>query len=144
MEGCKENILIDRCIVQDSVQYKRNLSMAWIDYSKAFDTTSHQLLLCLLRCLAVHNNIVRCIEHLFPLWKTRFSITSQRKTVSTQWITYERGIFQGDSLSPLLFCISLLPLSVALQKTREYNCGTPGNRIHKVTHLLYMDDLKTI
>nr|CAH7765790.1 unnamed protein product [Callosobruchus chinensis] len=30
--GCRDNLLIDRCVTQDAVQYKRNLSMAWIDY----------------------------------------------------------------------------------------------------------------
>jgi hypothetical protein len=140
--GCKENLLIDRCITQDAVQYKRNLCMAWIDYSKAFDTTSHELIIHMLKCLSVPAPIVRCIENLLPLWRTRFTITSGERKVSTEPITYKRGVFQGDSLSPLLFCISLLPLSVYLRQTRGYNCGPPSNRRHKVTHLFYMDDLK--
>ena len=140
--GCKENLLIDRCVTQDSVQYKRNLSMAWIDYRKAFDMTSHELIVHLLRCLAVPDPVVRCIEELMPLWRTRFTITSGNDRVQTEPVSFKRGVFQGDSLSPLLFCISLLPLSVSLRKTRGYNCGTPGNRRHKVTHLFYMDDLK--
>nr|CAI5831945.1 unnamed protein product [Callosobruchus analis] len=140
--GCKENLLIDRCVTQDSVQYKRNLSMAWIDYRKAFDTTSHELIVRLLECLSVDNQIVGCIKHLMPLWKTRFTITSGETRVRIELVSFKRGVFQGDSLSPLLFCISLLPLSIALKNTKGYSCGTPNHRRHKVTHLFYMDDLK--
>lgn len=35
-ERCKKNLVIDRCITQDSVQHKRNLSMTWINCHKAF------------------------------------------------------------------------------------------------------------
>ncbi|XP_030746059.1 uncharacterized protein LOC115874901 [Sitophilus oryzae] len=140
--GCKENLLIDRSITQDSMQYQRNLSMAWIDYRKAFDSTSHELILRLLRTLEAPEAVVDCIERLMPLWKTRVCINNGTTKICTDAIQLRRGVFQGDSLSPLLFCISLLPLSIALRNTRGYKCGKPGIRGHKVTHLFYMDDLK--
>lgn len=140
--GCKDNLLIDRCVSQDACQYKRNLSMGWVDYKKAFDTTSHELILAVLRYMKVHPEVVSCIERLLPLWRTRFAIPSGKKTVHTDLVTYHRGVFQGDSLSPLLFCLSLLPLSFQLRRGRGYMCGVPSKREHKITHLFYMDDLK--
>ena len=53
-------------------------------------------------------------------------------------IDIKRGIFQGDSLSPLLFCISLIPLSLELNSSR-YRYKVIAEHI---THLFYMDDLK--
>jgi hypothetical protein len=142
LAGCIENLLVDRCVCHDAVAHLRNLSMAWVDYAKAFDSTSHQLLLRLLELLKVHPDVVRCIADIIPLWKTKFAVTSGNEVFHTEWVHYRRGVFQGDSLSPLLFCISLLPLSIELRAGNGYNCGPPGRRRHKVTHLFYMDDLK--
>ena len=49
---------------------------------------------------------------------------------------------QGDSLSPQLFCISLIPLTEQLNKLNTgYEKHTTKT---KISHLLYMDDLKLI
>lgn len=142
LAGCRDNLLTDRCICQDAVVYKRNLSMAWVDYKKAFDRTSHALIIRLLGYLHVHPEIVICIEHLMHLWRTRFEIRDGAASRTTDPVYFQRGVFQGDSLSPLLFCISLLPLSVELRNARGYQVGPPNRRNTKVTHLFYMDDLK--
>ena len=56
------------------------------------------------------------------------------------------GIFQGDSLSPLFFCMVLNPLSVELPRTDfGYWMSTAHGETAKrqlVSRLLYMDDLK--
>ena len=49
------------------------------------------------------------------------------------------GIFQGDCLSPLLFCLALNPLSELIKAT---SCGYKLKSNLLVQHLLYMDDLK--
>ena len=55
-------------------------------------------------------------------------------------VNIRRGIFQGDSLSPLLFVVYLIPLSVILRKTKgKYQPSKESESIH---HLLFMDDLK--
>ena len=50
------------------------------------------------------------------------------------------GIFQGDSLSPLIFVICMIPLSLLSRKVKaSYEWG---RKEFKLNHLLYMGDLK--
>ena len=54
-------------------------------------------------------------------------------------IKIKRGIFHGDSVSPLLFTMSLNPLSQELQKT---GYGYQLDEQTSINHLFYVDDLK--
>jgi hypothetical protein len=67
---------------------------------------------------------------------------AEQKLIKTEHIKIECGIFQAQSLSILLFCICLIPL------TEQLNRLNTGNEEHttktKISHRLYMDDLKLI
>ena len=54
-------------------------------------------------------------------------------------VKIKRGIFQGDSLSPLLFVVCLIPLTQILRKVKCEYALKSGD---KLNHLLFMDDLK--
>ena len=53
----------------------------------------------------------------------------------------KRCIFQGDSLSPLLFCLPIDPLSGLLSSKVHFESKRASSP-KKFSHLLYMDDLK--
>ena len=42
--GTMNNLLIDRMVTEDCHPGKRNLSMAWVDVAKAYDSTDHEWL----------------------------------------------------------------------------------------------------
>ena len=55
-------------------------------------------------------------------------------------VKIKQGIVQEDSLSPLLFVMTMIPLTLILRKTNIfYEVRKKGKRIN---HLLFMDDLK--
>ena len=64
------------------------------------------------------------------------------KLIETEDIKIQRGVFQGDSVSPLLFCICLIHL------TEQLNRLNTGYEEHttktKISHLIYTYDLKLI
>ena len=69
-------------------------------------------------------------------WETE--LTESGKILGT--VNIKRAIFQGDSLSPLLFIVTLIPLSMVLQEVKAgYDLG---KRKGFLNHLLFMDDLK--
>ena len=55
-------------------------------------------------------------------------------------VDIKRGIFQGDSLFPLMLVLASIPLSLILRKAKTAYEFSGGKE--KITHLLFMDDLK--
>ena len=54
-------------------------------------------------------------------------------TIKTRLRQIRRGIFQGDSLSPLLFCMALNPLSKELNRTGYGYWMTTGHGLPNVS-----------
>lgn len=50
---------------------------------------------------------------------------------------------QGDCLSLMMFVLCVNPLSHLLNQLHGYKVGPPGDRKTKLTHLFFVDDLKT-
>jgi hypothetical protein len=90
----------------------------------------------------VNNKIINFCKSSLEKWSTRLQLKTNQELLQSRLIKVNRGIFQGDSLSPLLFCIALIPI------THELNTSNCGYQIHgterKISHLLYMDDRKFI
>ena len=96
----------------------------------------HSWVLKCLEMVGAAKNMISKISNSMVNWKT--VLTSGGKALGQ--VDIRRGIFQGVSLSPLLFIVTMLPLTLVLRKMR------PGYKLAKdtkpINHLLFMDDLK--
>ena len=134
--GTKDQLLIDREVLKEATRKKRFLSMAWIDYKKAYDMLPHSWILETLGLIKVAKNIEELLVRSMSDWKT--VLTANGKILGE--VDIRRGIFQGDTLSPLLFVVAMIPLTLLLRKE---NMGYRfGETKQKINHLLFMDDLK--
>ena len=134
--GTKDQLLIDREVLREARRKNRNLSMAWIDYRKAYDMLPHSWILETLGLIKVARNIEDLLKRSMGGWRT--VLTSGGEELGEVMI--RRGIFQGDTLSPLLFVVAMIPLTLLLRKEKMgFRFGDKGK---KVNHLLFMDDLK--
>ena len=142
--GCLEQLMINKMILDEVIKHKRSVVMAWLDYQKAFDSVPHEWLLIALKLAKVPPLVISAIETLMQKWSMNVHLTSHEGDIQSNTIHCLRGIFQGDSLSVLLFILSVNPLSFLLKKLKGYQIGPSGKRDTNINQLLFVDDLKLI
>ena len=110
--------------------------MGWIDYKKAYDMVPHSWMRKCMEMFGVAGNMQRFLSKSMDYWQTDL----RSGGINLGNVKVKRGIFQGDSLSPLLFVLILIPLTMILRHVKAgYDLGKQQG---KINHLLFMDDLK--
>ena len=93
----------------------------------------------ILHCLEIYqipDQIVQFIENTMQTWRVELIAGGQ----SLVEVKMQRGIFQGDALSPLLFVIAMMALNLFLSKfTARYKLSKSHE---KNNYSIYMDDIK--
>ena len=102
-------------LTADSKRRKNNLAMGWIDYTKAYDTVPHSRIIQSMELHKIDRKIINLVQQSVGSWNT--SLTSGAKHVAN--IKIKRGIFQGDALSPLLFCVAINPINYILRYVKQ-------------------------
>ena len=96
----------------------------------------HSWILESLGLIKVAKNIKGLLNGSMKEWKSVLTVNG----ANLGEVEIRRGIFQSDSLSPLLFVMAMIPLTMPLRReAMGYRFGSEGK---KINHLLFMDDLK--
>ena len=111
---------------------KRSLSVAWVDYHNTCDLIPHRWAIC------APKPIRALVRQVITKWASDLCLWTAD---SPEHIPMEMKsvVFQGDLLSPLLFCLCVAPLSDALRETNGFRSAYQSEAI---THLTFVDDLK--
>ena len=137
--GFTDQLLINKMILDEVRKHQRNLFMMWFDYKKAFNSVPHDWILKSLHLSHMPEKIVNTIENLMKVWSTKLDL----KDVESDVIDYLSGILQGDCMSLIIFILYLNPLLFLLKKLPGYKPGPSGRRNSEISHLFFVDDLKT-
>ena len=86
--------------------------MTWIDNKKVYDILPQSWILYCLKMYKISHEVINFIEQTIKTWRVEL-IAGGRSIAKTK---IQRGIFQGDALSPLLFIIARMPLNHILRK----------------------------
>ena len=142
-EGCprrtrrtKDQLLIDKAVVRNSRRRKANLNVGWTDFQKAYDMVPHSWILNTLELVGTARNIIELLKRSIQCWLT---VLFSGKNILGK-VNIRRGIFQGDCLSPLLFVVALITVTIILRTLKQGNSFGKGKE--RLNHLLFMDDLK--
>ena len=128
--GTKDQLLIDKMVIRNCKRRQNGLGMAWVDYKKALDVIPHSWIMRCLQTFGAATNMTALLEKRMAQWRTELMAGEHALGI----VNIRRGIFQGDSLSPLLFVVSLIPFSLVLRKMKVgYDVG---NRKGLINHLL--------
>ena len=114
--------------MEEVKQYHRILAVAFYDYKKAYDKVHQDWMLRVYHWIGIPKEVITLISQLMEKWKTRLEIWSKGEKLTSRWIDILCGFLQGDSYSPVGFCISEIPVRLLLQQSKGYRTGPPGCR----------------
>jgi len=100
-QSCKEQLIINSAILEQAHKNKRNMYIAYSDCRKAFDSVPHSWLIHVLQIYKLNPQIINLLQHLMKKWITTLQVKVKNHRIMSDTIRIQRGIYQGDSLSPL-------------------------------------------
>ena len=97
--GTAELLYVDQNIVSESKIRRKNLAMAWMNYKRAYYMVLQSWIINCLKMYKISQELINFIGKTMKTW--RVELTAGGKSLGETKI--QKGIFQGDALSPLLF-----------------------------------------
>lgn len=119
--------------VTDADQRGQKLYTCFVDFQKAFDSVWYEALFRKLENQEINGNFLNLIRNLYKRTKCAVKINGK----CTQYFDYEKGVQQGNPLSPLLFNIFVNDIFEAVKNDSQVTLD--GTNFFNT--LMYADDL---
>jgi hypothetical protein len=126
-------------VIDDCRKFQRNVSVAFVDFQKAFDCISRSAIAHCLRFHGIPNILIEAVMDLYTNTSARVKIGQDL----SQPFTTSSGVLQGDTLAPFLFVIVLDAVLRDAKLTGYTLRKRQSSRHHKVClpFLAFADDI---
>lgn len=131
VDGVADNLCVLSTVLREARRRLRPLHLASLDVSKAFDTVSHEAIVDVCRGAGCPPPFVEYIRSLY-----KESVTILEAGGETCRVRMNRGVRQGDPLSPLLFNLVIDQAVKSISPDVGFDVG--GSRVNL---LAFADDL---
>ena len=115
LSGCQEHNLLKREIINHAKASKKTAHITWFDLEDAFGSVSHDLIPICLSQMHLPQNVRDYIVSLYGCLRGKIR--------TSNWISeefsFDKGVFQGDPLSPIIFLMCFNPIIEDLRKYEE-------------------------
>jgi hypothetical protein len=133
--GCETHVFTLNAILQSKVNTKNGRAFAlFIDLSKAFDSVVHSRLWERLHNVGISSKFISFVKAMYANVKAK----TRTSYGESEYFPLQKGVLQGESLSPKLFTIFMDEIVEILYKTDIPTLKTASEDIHL---LLYADDI---
>ena len=127
-KGSYINVQILTKIIKEKAVTRKDFSFAFLDMRKAFDSIKHRELIKVLAKIGIPRKTLVLIANLYT--------GNISELQNCDAIRLQRGVVQGDPLSPLLFNLTL---DEGLNSIRDQ--GEVSFKKTKIGHIAFADDL---
>ena len=107
----KDQLLIDNDVIRNCNRRKTNLKMTCVDFRKAYGMVPRMSMIKALKLIDAAPNVIALLKSTLIDRKTELILGR----ISVGEVNINKDTFQGDSLSLLLFIISLVALTLVLR-----------------------------
>ena len=100
-KGTCNAIFVLRRMSERAIDKQKDINACFIDYSKTFDTVTHEPLIDLLKAIDVGSHDVHLLANLY--WKQKAAVRHNGEI--SEWMSIKLGVRQGCVASPHLFAM---------------------------------------
>lgn len=136
--GCRDNLLLLRVLYDQVIKNNKKCVVTFIDYSAAFDSISHKFMDKTLAAAGASNKSRSVFRAIYRAAAGKARVKStDGKYIFSKSFQINRGVIQGDIISPTLFILALDQLVQSVDKSGQ---GVKCGNILKLRVLGYADD----
>ena len=104
--GAMEHTFALNSLLEDTRTNNLLIFVTFLDLENAFESIPHALIMDMLKYIRLTTEVTSYVADLY----SKFQAIVSTKEWNTNCFTIQRGIFQGDTLSPLPFLVAFQPV----------------------------------